>query len=502
MRYTIGTKKVDTKKTQIKLQSKAVADHEVMQHIEKYMKAMYGNNLDMSKLHFYAGSSEDKKAEVSADKAIDQLNFGYPLIVKHDDVKGTVPFLKRVDEITNRATIYTGSDILKQEKHPEIEIGFDIEKFRKTPAPEKPGIWESIKAVFGHPTERYTAYQSYKEKLDFVKKNDYFLKKYESELEGYKRAGEIKENPDLEDVIYDIENPAKKAEVKEEAKVEVEAEKQQEAPAVEENYEEMGNLNINDFLQSNGIDTTEKKFEYKKNSPAPEKKYVKPSLSRAQLRELDERTLHADEVRKYVNSSYMKTVIKEIKGLDFNNKKEYDKVYNKLNSLRRKENVPKKFTTKELMDFAREYENTEVLLNKASKSMKKFEDNKLTQKELAERQQLKNKIAKAIAKQLSKTDKIHSEETLRKIVLQSSVMKKMSETKEKLLYLAQAADKNPKTLTQAYINKLNEYDKQQAKKQNAEVKNTDAVKAEPKVEPAVKVVSKPEVIEMAPGLTA
>lgn len=389
MKYDIYKKDTKINKTQVKLNSRYEGDHAVMQFVENYFRATFSDNMDMSKLRFYAGNPtggrsygpNDKAGSVNParveeftpDKAVEKINLGYPVFVQYDNNSNVIPFVKRGSDM------YTGPDMAKLDKHERIILDFKPEEFK---AEKKPVLtkWDNFWAIFNIKTENRKAYDEYerkrKELRDFDKFNKYrdaedpafeeaaVIDEDESFVEEFKRvealnlngkmpaAKKQEENYEMagisnEEIIalgnfrFDEPSDDKK---KEDAKV---AEEPKEAKAVneekkaEEVKEAKPNKKVKKAKKAKSIineKTVEEKVEKK----------VEPSLSSNELTELDSRM-----TRNAVRMSMKKTkIFKTARSYLLKNKNDVDAVVKMLEPQRANTKIKGNFTTREIVEYA------------------------------------------------------------------------------------------------------------------------------------------------------
>lgn len=238
MIYQTGNRQIDKSRTKVKLNSSYDLYHEYVQFMENYARAMFEEDWDMSQLHFYISDPEKGNSPVSVEDALEQLESGYPIFVKHDNSNEVLPFMKRGDEI------YTGADFAKEQKHPEINLGFDYDEFMNEPEPPRPSILQYILGFIGFGDQTYMDYKLYKTKLELSRDNAYQITKNRAENDAYRYADELHERSGFADDMARIaKTPVEEL---------IEAARKAKEPAAEitdEEIEAAGNLNIDALLQ-------------------------------------------------------------------------------------------------------------------------------------------------------------------------------------------------------------------------------------------------------------
>ena len=208
MRLSLGKNKIDPKKTGVKLTAsegtltgKEEINHEMMQNIENYFRAMISEDLDMNGLRFYDGDPLQGGKELTPDEAAAQLNDDYPLVAKHKSAPDAFPFVKR------GMTLFTGRDIARVPQHEVPEVDFDVSAFRAERKPKAPGVFSKMLKAIGFKTASYRKYEEYNRKAELFKSYEKDLEKYEKEARAYAMGKGTEEEPEFKEDFQALAYP-------------------------------------------------------------------------------------------------------------------------------------------------------------------------------------------------------------------------------------------------------------------------------------------------------
>ena len=211
MRLSLGKNKIDPNKTGVKLTAsegtltgKEEINHEVMQNIENYFRAMISEDLDMNDLRFYDGDPRQGGKELTPDEAVAQLNGDYPLVAKHKSAPDAFPFVKR------GLTLFTGEDIAEVPQHTAPKVDFDVTAFRAEQKPKEPGFFSKMLGAIGIKTASYRQYSEYNRKAELLKRYEKDLEKYEKEERAYAMGKGTEEEPEFKEDFQALADPAGK----------------------------------------------------------------------------------------------------------------------------------------------------------------------------------------------------------------------------------------------------------------------------------------------------
>ena len=426
MIYDTGYDKIDKSRTTIKLNSNYELYHEFAQFIENYARATFGENWDMSKLHFYNSDPAKGNAEVPATEAFEQLTAGYPIFVKHEDSPDVLPFMKR------GINIYTGQDFLKEKKHPDLDLGFDYKEFMKAPVPPRPSAWQYILGFFGMGGDTYRNYKAYEQKLQTVQNNEYAIKRLEAEDDGYKYATEIAEKRGFaQDVKRISKTPL---ETLKNAKA---AEKYEKVLTVEE-AENGPALNIDELLEQ----------------ADPKVNMGDPEVPEEIQEELDARDAAIEMREQMKKSKFMKDVAEEIL---LNPEADEEELIRAADFIRTMHNdVPENISTKEYVEYAKVLLMTERKLDAGDAAMEAYRIDRFNR--------FGDKIATAITEQLMKEQEgLDKEETYKTVRFGPTLKKMMTAKKDYPRKLAQLGVEDPAKLTNKYKEQVDKLAAKEAK---------------------------------------
>lgn len=211
MRLSLGKNTIDPKKTSVnltasegRLTAKEEINHEMMQDIENYFRAMISEDLDMNGLRFYDGDPLQGGKELTPDEAAAQLNGDYPLVAKHKSAPDAFPFVKR------GMTLFTGEDIAEVPQHKAPEVDFDVTAFKAEQQPKEPGFFSKMLSYVGIKTASYRQYSEYNRKAELLKRYEKDFEKFKKEERAYAMGKGTEEEPEFKEDFKSLADPASK----------------------------------------------------------------------------------------------------------------------------------------------------------------------------------------------------------------------------------------------------------------------------------------------------